>query len=96
MTPALQRCQGFRAPDIFALIHSYGILEFDVSFVRSECLELFCLNYERKKHASSWQGLAVQAVSRHSEIKKVTILTHDKSLSYFDVITWLGHYKRGY
>lgn len=82
----------FRAPDIFALIHTCGSSKFEVSFVWPEGLELFWSNYKLAKYSSAWRGLFAQAITRQNEVKKVTIITRNKSLSCFDIITWLGRY----
>ncbi|XP_066441517.1 uncharacterized protein [Eleutherodactylus coqui] len=83
---------GFRAVDIFALIHPYGTSEFDISFVRPEGLEIFWGNYELVKNEPGWRDFAIQVVSRQNGIKKVTVLTRNESLSCFDIMTWLSRY----
>ncbi|KAG8538238.1 hypothetical protein GDO81_023047 [Engystomops pustulosus] len=82
----------FKAADIFALIHPHGTSEFDISFVRPEGLELFWSNYELRYNEPEWRDFAVQAVSRQSELKKVTVLTRNESLSCFDIMTWMNRY----
>ncbi|XP_056410594.1 zinc finger CCHC domain-containing protein 3-like [Hyla sarda] len=82
----------FRAGDIFALIHPHGTPFFDVSFVRAEGLELFWSRYELAKMAPEWRDFSVQAISRQNNIKKVTVLTCNKSLSCIDIMTWIGRY----
>ncbi|CAN2387534.1 hypothetical protein PRIEUP_LOCUS10424, partial [Pristimantis euphronides] len=83
---------GFRASDIFALIHPYGTKEFDISFVTPEGLELFWSNHELVKGEPGWRGFTAQAVSRQSGVKRVTVLTRNESLSCVDIMTWLGRY----
>lgn len=82
----------FKAEDIFALIHPYGSSVFDVSFVRPEGLELFWANYELVKGTLGWQNFRALAVSRQNDIKRVTVLTYNESLSCFDIVTWLCRY----
>lgn len=54
---------GLMTADIYALIHPYGMPAFNVSFVRSEWLELLWSNYELAKNETGWRGYAVPAVS---------------------------------
>ncbi|KAM4050129.1 uncharacterized protein ACNLHF_013661 [Anomaloglossus baeobatrachus] len=83
---------GFKANDIYAFLHFYGTTEFDISFVRPEGLELFWSNYELVKNEPGWRDFDVQAVSRQNQVKRVTMMTCNESLSCFDIMTWLSRY----
>ncbi|XP_056400299.1 uncharacterized protein LOC130294476 [Hyla sarda] len=82
----------FRAGDIFALIHPHGTTFFDVSFVRAEGFKLFWSRYELAKPEPEWRDFAVQANSCQNNIKNVTVLTCNESLSCIDIMTWIGRY----
>ncbi|KAM4045520.1 LOW QUALITY PROTEIN: uncharacterized protein ACNLHF_009375 [Anomaloglossus baeobatrachus] len=82
----------FKVNDIYAFLHFYGTTEFDISFVRPEGLELFWSNYELVKNEPGWRDFDVQAVSRQNQVKRVTVMTCNESLSCFDIMTWLSRY----
>ncbi|CAI9540789.1 unnamed protein product, partial [Staurois parvus] len=84
---------GFKASDIFALIAPLGSGEYNVSFVRSNMLDVFWQKYDdRWKGSERWEGLVPKVISKQPLVKNITILVHNESIPAADIMIWLQWY----
>lgn len=83
---------GFKVPDIFAIIHPAGSLEYDISFTTPILMESFISKREVVKSQTAWKPFKMIPLSRQEEVKKVSVLVRNESIPAQDVVTWLGRY----